>query len=310
MQPLISQACSCRQPCSFSARATQSAAMSAAAMDAACPSQIGQQHSCQQRPPPPQRSSHMRRRRHSSAERSSRPGLGDQDMRGSHSRDGAAHGGGRRRLFRVQCNRPDCDSVVHVSPEQLGLEPVSLEPVNLEAVNLEPVNLERVELVAVNGPVGVENIVDRSQQSETPAPQTYTQVRIETHAYDAVSANDLKRWNLDCVIGPYGDCFMLKNVCLCPQHWDLMFTKSRVEHKFCCWYSHQLGYLDAAHAALLLFVNSATLAQLLSSKGDHISSLCILGALLQPCKSPNNNNESIIISRECHEVLSSPHTTV
>ncbi|KAK9916315.1 hypothetical protein WJX75_001172 [Coccomyxa subellipsoidea] len=46
-----------------------------------------------------------------------------------------SHGAGRGGGFRVQCARPGCGAVMHVQPEQLGLEPVTLERVELEPVS-------------------------------------------------------------------------------------------------------------------------------------------------------------------------------
>lgn len=47
----------------------------------------------------------------------------------------SSHGAGRGGGFRVQCARPGCGAVMHVQPEQLGLEPVTLERVELEPVS-------------------------------------------------------------------------------------------------------------------------------------------------------------------------------
>ncbi len=39
-----------------------------------------------------------------------------------------------------------------------------------------------------------------------------------------------------------------------PQNWDLTFTKSRLEHKFCAWHYARLGSVDAVHAFLMITV--------------------------------------------------------
>ncbi|BDA40721.1 hypothetical protein COCOBI_01-3740 [Coccomyxa sp. Obi] len=100
------------------------------------------------------------------------------------------------RAFRVQCTHPGCGTVMHVLPEDLGLEPVTLEAVELEAVS-------RAEVLAS----------DPALLSETPGAPSFK------------------------------------------QNWDLTFTKSRLEHKFCAWHYARLGGVDTLHAILVMIVS-------------------------------------------------------
>ncbi|CAL8466970.1 g6506 [Coccomyxa elongata] len=97
--------------------------------------------------------------------------------------------------FRVQCTQPSCGAVMHVLPEDLGLEPVNLEAVELEAVS-------RAEVLAS----------DPALLSETPGAPSFK------------------------------------------QNWDLTYTKSRLEHKFCAWQYGRLGSVDTVHAFLMMTV--------------------------------------------------------
>ena len=62
--------------------------------------------------------------------------------------------------LRVQCTRPSCGAVMHVLPEDLGLEPVTLEAVELEAVSPAQVLAS-----------------DPALLSETPGAPAFKQVR-------------------------------------------------------------------------------------------------------------------------------------
>lgn len=68
------------------------------------------------------------------------------------------------------------------------------------------------------------------------------------------------------------------------QHWDLMFTKNRLEHKFCAWQNARLARLDALHATLVAAMALASMLWLLRPAGAVWLNgpMCMSGEIFSP----------------------------
>ncbi len=127
---------------------------------------------------------------------------------------------------------------MHVLPEDLGLEPVTLEAVELEAVS-------HAQVLAS----------DPALLSETPGAPTFKQVRSTQVGLGEGGPGELLLSVYMHLTGWATDGAEKLLMLVHWQNWDLTFTKSRLEHKFCAWDYAQLGGVDTVHAVLLIAVS-------------------------------------------------------